>query len=50
MANLVDIITDRDIRKHYRDPENTKISGVMSENPICISPDDSVNEAVRMSY
>jgi acetoin utilization protein AcuB len=47
-GKLVGIISDRDIRKYWRKPEDTKISGIMSENPICISPDDSVNEAVRM--
>jgi acetoin utilization protein AcuB len=46
-GKLVGIISDRDIRKYWQNPEGTKISAVMSENPICIAPDDSVNEAVR---
>ena len=46
--NLVGIITDRDIRKYWQQPEVPKIGAIMSENPICISPDDSVNEAIRM--
>lgn len=47
-GKLVGIISDRDIRKYWQNPEGTRISAIMSENPICISPGDSVNEAVRM--
>jgi CBS domain-containing protein len=47
-GKLVVIISDRDIRKFWQKPEGTRISAVMSENPICISPDDSINEAARM--
>jgi acetoin utilization protein AcuB len=45
---LVGIVSDRDIRRHSGNVEETKIGAIMSGNPICISPDDSVNEAVRM--
>ena len=45
---LVGIISDRDIRSCRQEPEATKISAIMSKTPICLSPDDSVNEAVRM--
>jgi CBS domain-containing protein len=45
---LVGIVSDRDIRSCRHEPESTKIGAIMSKNPICISPDDSVNEAVRM--
>jgi acetoin utilization protein AcuB len=47
-GKLVGIITDRDIRRCLQQPDATKISAIMSTNPTCISPDDSVNEAVRM--
>jgi acetoin utilization protein AcuB len=47
-GKLVGIVSDRDIRKHWQKPERTRVRAIMSENPICISPDDSVNEAVRM--
>jgi CBS domain-containing protein len=47
-GKLVGIISDRDIRKHWQERESTRIGTIMSENPICISPDDSLNEAVRM--
>jgi acetoin utilization protein AcuB len=45
---LIGIISDRDIRKNWKQAENTRIRTVMTENPICISADDSVNEAVRL--
>jgi acetoin utilization protein AcuB len=47
-GKLVGIITDRDIRKHWQKPQEAKIGAIMSEHPICVSPEDSVNEAVRM--
>ena len=46
--HLVGIVTDRDLRKYWQKPEGTKVGAIMSKNTICISPDDSVNEAVRM--
>jgi acetoin utilization protein AcuB len=47
-GKLVGIVSDRDIRKHSHNREETKIGAIMSEDPICISPDDSINEAIRM--
>jgi CBS domain-containing protein len=47
-GKLVGIISDRDIRSCRTEPEATKVSEIMSKDPISISPDDSVNEAVRM--
>jgi CBS domain-containing protein len=47
-GKLIGIISDRDIRSCRQKPDATKVSQIMSRNPICISPDDSVNEAVRM--
>src|SRR2546423_11515460 len=46
-GKLVGIVSDRDIRKHWHIRQDTKIGAIMSENPICISPDDSINEAIR---
>jgi acetoin utilization protein AcuB len=45
---LIGIISDRDIRSCRQKPDATKVSEIMSRDPICVSPDDSVNEAVRM--
>ena len=46
------ILTDRDIAIRVvaegRDPKTTKMSEVASMNPATISPDDSVDDAVRM--
>jgi len=47
-GKLIGIISDRDIRSSRQKPGATKVSEIMSRNPICVSPDDSVNEAVRM--
>ena len=46
-GKLVGVISDRDIRSCRQQPEGTKVGEIMSRTPICISPDDSVNEAVR---
>jgi acetoin utilization protein AcuB len=47
-GKLVGIVSDRDIRKHWHNRQDTEIGAIMSENPICISPEDSINEAIRM--
>jgi acetoin utilization protein AcuB len=47
-GKLVGVISDRDIRSCRQEPEGAKVGEIMSRTPICISPDDSVNEAVRM--
>jgi acetoin utilization protein AcuB len=47
-GRLIGIISDRDIRSSSQKTDTTKVSEIMSRNPICVSPDDSVNEAVRM--
>ena len=47
-GKLVGVISDRDIRSCRQEPEGTKVGEIMSRTLICISPDDSVNEAVRM--
>jgi CBS domain-containing protein len=45
---LVGIITDRDIRKYGDRLDSTNVGVAMTTEVICISPDDTVNEAVRM--
>ena len=47
-GKLVGIITDRDIRKYGDGLDSTNVGVAMTTEVICISPDDSVNEAVRM--
>ena len=47
-GKLVGLITDRDIRKYWQKAEETKVGAVMTEHPICISPNESLAEAVRM--
>jgi acetoin utilization protein AcuB len=47
-GKLVGIITDRDIRKHGDSLGSTNVGVAMTNDVVCISPDDSVNEAVRM--
>ena len=47
-GKLVGIITDRDIRKYWQKSEDTKVGAIMTEHAICVSPNDSVTEAVRM--
>jgi acetoin utilization protein AcuB len=46
-GKLVGIITDRDIRKHADSLESTNVVVAMTREVVCISPDDTVNEAVR---
>jgi CBS domain-containing protein len=46
-GKLVGIITDRDIRKHADSLDSTNVVVAMTREVICVSPDDSVNEAVR---
>ena len=46
-GELVGIVSDRDIRGCRQNPDDSKIGAIMSKDPVCISPDDSVNEAVR---
>ena len=51
-GKLVGIITDRDIVIHAvaegRDPKTTKVSVIMSADPITIAPDADVDEAARI--
>ncbi len=45
---LVGIITDRDIRPHQRQMRITKVSEVMTENVITITPKTSLAEAAQI--
>ena len=47
-GKLVGIITDRDIRKHGNTLDLTSVGVAMTTEVVCISPDDTANEAVRM--
>lgn len=50
--SLIGIITDRDITIRAvaagRDPKTTKVSEVMSADPITVGPDDDVSEAASI--
>ena len=48
-GRLVGIISDRDIRKHSQEAETIRIGSIMSENPICVSPDDTVTKPCECS-
>lgn len=45
------IITDRDITVRVvaknKDPKKTTIESVYSEDPICLSPDDTIDQAIQ---
>ena len=49
---LTGIVTERDLTAKVLanglDPEETKISDVMTPNPDCLSPDDSPNSALQI--
>ena len=45
---MTGIITDRDIRKYEDGLDSTNVGVAMATEVICISPDDTVDEAVRM--
>jgi len=47
-GNLVGIITERDLREHRGHLEHTKINGVMSGNPLTVSPGTTLEEAAQI--
>ena len=47
-GKLVGIITDRDLREHRGHLEHTKINGVMTENPLTVSPGTTLEEAAQI--
>jgi len=47
-GRLVGIITDRDLREHTGHLERTKISAVMSDQPISVMPGTTLEEAAQI--
>ena len=47
-GKLVGIISDRDLREHRGHLEQIKINGVMTENPITVTPTTTVEEAAQI--
>lgn len=45
---LVGILTDRDIRRHWGSEERTKVQAAMTETPLTIPPDMTVEEATQL--
>lgn len=47
-GTLVGILTDRDIRRHVGVEERTRIGAAMSETPLSVSPQTTIEEAVQL--
>jgi acetoin utilization protein AcuB len=47
-GKLVGIISERDLREHRGHLEQIKINGVMTENPITVTPTTTVEEAAQI--
>ena len=51
-GQIAGIVTDRDITVRAvadgKDPASTKLGDICSGNPVCLSPDDTVDDAVRL--
>jgi acetoin utilization protein AcuB len=47
-GKLVGIISDRDLREHRGHLEQVKINGIMTENPITVTPATTVEEAAQI--
>lgn len=47
-GKLVGIITDRDLREHRGHLEHTKVNGVMSDNPVSVSPTTTLEETAQI--
>ena len=45
---LVGILTDRDIRRHVGVEERTRVGAAMTETPMSVSPQTTVEEAVQL--
>ncbi|MBI3795756.1 MAG: CBS domain-containing protein [Deltaproteobacteria bacterium] len=45
---LVGILTDRDIRRHVGVEERTRVGAAMTETPLSVSPQTTVEEAVQL--
>lgn len=47
-GKLVGIVTERDLREHQGHLEHTKINGVMTENPVTVTPATTLEEAAQI--
>ncbi|MBI4525672.1 MAG: CBS domain-containing protein [Deltaproteobacteria bacterium] len=47
-GQLVGIVTDRDIKEHWGRLERTKISEVMTDNPLTVSPESTLEKAAQI--
>jgi acetoin utilization protein AcuB len=47
-GKLVGIVTERDLREHRGHLEHTKVNGVMTENPVSVSPGTTLEEAAQI--
>ena len=47
-GKLVGIVTDRDLREHQGHLEQTKINGVMTEEPVTVTPATTLEEAAQI--
>ena len=47
-GKLVGIISERDLREHRGHLEQIKINGIMTENPITVTPATTVEEAAQI--
>ncbi|MEM3640892.1 MAG: CBS domain-containing protein [Candidatus Bathyarchaeia archaeon] len=53
-GNVVGILTERDVLKRVveegRNPENTRVSDVMSKPPVTVSPEASLETAIEIMF
>ncbi|HET7008796.1 MAG TPA: CBS domain-containing protein [Candidatus Binatia bacterium] len=47
-GKLVGVISDRDLREHRGHLEQVKVNDIMSENPITVTPETTVEEAAQI--
>ncbi len=47
-GKLIGIVSERDLREHRGDLEHVKVNGVVTENPLTVSPGTTVEEAARI--
>jgi acetoin utilization protein AcuB len=47
-GKLVGILSERDLREHRGHLEHTKINGVMTENPVTVTPATTLEEAAQI--
>jgi acetoin utilization protein AcuB len=47
-GKVVGIVTEHDLREHHGHLEHTKINGVMTEEPVTVTPGTTVEDAARI--